>query len=192
MGGCHENGAAVMDCRHSKRWVRHKNPRQASHHGEFKYQAQCEVCGATGAFQAEPPTTNYFIEPDEAKAFKAFKEDQRLQDLKKDQSKRRALIKQMQGEWKDNYNKYLQSEEWKAMREKILERDNYLCQGCMDEKATEIHHFTYENAGDELMWELVSTCARCHAKAHGKPYVDIMELLERKGNLKHDENELPF
>lgn len=64
----------------------------------------------------------------------------------------------------DKYNEYLNSEKWKVKRKKVLERDNYLCQACLTNKAEQIHHLTYNNIYDEPLYELISVCKRCHIK----------------------------
>ena len=64
----------------------------------------------------------------------------------------------------DKYNEYLNSEKWKIKRKKVLERDNYLCQACLTNRAEQIHHLTYNNIYDEPLYELISVCKRCHIK----------------------------
>jgi len=64
----------------------------------------------------------------------------------------------------DKYNQYLNSDKWKFKRKKVLERDNYLCQACLTNRAEEIHHLTYDNIYDEPLYELLSVCKRCHIK----------------------------
>ena len=60
------------------------------------------------------------------------------------------------------YNEYIKSDKWKAIRLKVLKRDNNLCQACLEAPAQDVHHITYENIGDELMYELLSVCRDCH------------------------------
>lgn len=64
------------------------------------------------------------------------------------------------------YNFYLLSSEWRILREAILIRDKYICQFCKQAEATEVHHLTYENLGNESPNELISTCNICHLKKH--------------------------
>ena len=66
------------------------------------------------------------------------------------------------------YKQYLNSELWKFKRKKVLERDNYLCQACLTNKADEVHHLTYDNCYDEPLFELISVCKRCHQKIESK------------------------
>lgn len=63
---------------------------------------------------------------------------------------------------KEFYSEYMKSDKWKAIRLKVLKRDNNLCQACLDAPAQDVHHKTYENIGDELMYELISVCRYCH------------------------------
>lgn len=65
-----------------------------------------------------------------------------------------------------DYKKYLLTPEWRAKRERVLIRDNYLCQGCLSNRANEVHHTTYANFGDELFFQLISLCKECHEKVH--------------------------
>ena len=64
------------------------------------------------------------------------------------------------------YIDYLKSEEWKVLREKILTRDNFICQKCKHEKATSVHHLTYKRLGRELLEDLISVCRSCHFSLH--------------------------
>jgi len=68
------------------------------------------------------------------------------------------------------YRDYLRSDLWGRKRKKILERDDHICQACLTNKATEAHHLTYANLGDEPLFELISLCHRCHEKIENKKY----------------------
>jgi hypothetical protein len=65
---------------------------------------------------------------------------------------------------KNDFEDYYKSEKWMYKREKVLKRDNYLCQSCLDEKAIQVHHLTYDHFGDEPLFDLVSVCLNCHKK----------------------------
>jgi len=65
-------------------------------------------------------------------------------------------------EWFKQHNEYLQTDQWKAIRLKVLKRDNFLCQACLDAPATEVHHLSYNHWRFELMFELLSVCSNCH------------------------------
>lgn len=59
-------------------------------------------------------------------------------------------------------NVYLQSPEWKLKRKLVLERDNYICQACRVNGATDVHHITYGMIGNEPLFNLISVCRNCH------------------------------
>ncbi|MCE5329647.1 hypothetical protein LLG07_04885 [bacterium] len=67
---------------------------------------------------------------------------------------------------KEKYLKYLNSFDWKIKRINVLKRDNYLCQGCLKSKATEVHHLNYNHIYNEFYFELISLCKDCHEKYH--------------------------
>jgi hypothetical protein len=68
--------------------------------------------------------------------------------------------------WWQNYNKYLLTTKWKDKRIAVLKRENDMCQGCHSKKAQHVHHTTYSNLGDELLFQLVALCIDCHSKLH--------------------------
>lgn len=65
-------------------------------------------------------------------------------------------------EWWKAYEIYLQSPEWAAKRLKVFKRANWICEGCGDERATEVHHLSYAHVFHEYLFELVALCRRCH------------------------------
>lgn len=69
-------------------------------------------------------------------------------------------------EWRAWYTSYLASPEWQERRQAVPKREHHLRQGCRQERATEVHHLTYEHVGEELLFELVAVCRSCHEKAH--------------------------
>jgi 5-methylcytosine-specific restriction endonuclease McrA len=74
---------------------------------------------------------------------------------------------QKDGEWWDQYNEHLASEKWQALRQLVFKRDQGICQGCYAAAATQVHHLTYKNVGDEFLWELIAICDECHERYHG-------------------------
>lgn len=72
----------------------------------------------------------------------------------------------------EEYDEYLQSDEWAELRDRVLERDDWLCQGCLVNEATQVHHLTYKNVFEEFAWELKSICEDCHRRVHGLPPID--------------------
>ena len=71
-------------------------------------------------------------------------------------------------EWFTWYNTYLASPQWRKKRAAVLARANGTCEGCRQSPPTQVHHLTYENVGDELLYQLVALCDDCHERAHLK------------------------
>lgn len=64
------------------------------------------------------------------------------------------------------YNGYLQSPEWRARRELVLRRAGGTCEGCGLQPAQHVHHRTYDDVGQELLFQLVALCVPCHERVH--------------------------
>ena len=78
-------------------------------------------------------------------------------------TKRKQFQKQQAfGKFIEEHSKYLKTKEWKMRRGLVLIRDNYLCQSCLDKKATQVHHKSYRYWKNEPLFELVSVCEDCH------------------------------
>ena len=62
------------------------------------------------------------------------------------------------------YKEYLESPEWQALREKVLERDSYLCVCCRLDRATQVHHSDcrLETLTGKNLGSLHSVCDDCH------------------------------
>jgi hypothetical protein len=65
-------------------------------------------------------------------------------------------------EWWKAYNHYLITPTWKKRRALVLKRDDHICQCCLTNRATEVHHLSYAHVGNERLWELQSICKPCH------------------------------
>jgi hypothetical protein len=68
--------------------------------------------------------------------------------------------------WRAKYENYIRSDAWLEKRQKRLIMDRFVCQGCVESKATEVHHQSYANLGNELMFEIISLCKKCHEFIH--------------------------
>ena len=78
-----------------------------------------------------------------------------------------ARLNQARGEQRrDWYHRYLQSPQWQRKRQLVLKRANGICEGCGLNKATQVHHLTYERIGDEMLFDLVAVCDQCHDEVH--------------------------
>lgn len=65
----------------------------------------------------------------------------------------------------EKYKKYLKSHEWKIKSRTVILNAEKICQRCYKEKATEVHHLTYDNIYNEDIDDLIALCSKCHAIA---------------------------
>lgn len=164
-----------MNCEHPEKRLTQRTYSNSVVH--FVY--QCQECGAAlnSVKKSEIPERIKLITP-------AFDEALRTAWQKKLDAKRRESQERAEQEreerndrWRRNYEAYLQSDEWKAKRIKVLERDDYTCQACLERHAHEVHHRSYrfcpvrpsgylDRSFDEPLYHLVSLCAACHHNIH--------------------------
>lgn len=64
------------------------------------------------------------------------------------------------------YSDALKSPEWKSARLKVLKRDGYLCQFCLEHEAIDAHHLSYRYGMIPPMIYLRSVCRECHDRFH--------------------------
>jgi len=68
---------------------------------------------------------------------------------------------------KEEYQKYLQSEHWKNVRERYFDskliKDCYICHSNQD---LNLHHRTYKRLHAERLTDLVPLCSQCHKAVH--------------------------
>lgn len=155
-------------CTHASRIVRKQN---SAGHWMFTY--QCSKCGdidrgriPSGGVWLPKSAINTDIE-----AIPVF-DDALRQSLIRQASEAMHAARQLEREqWWDDYDAYRSTPEWHDKREKVLRRDRYLCQGCLERQAVHVHHLTYERLFQELLCDLVSLCVPCHQLCH--PYKDI-------------------
>lgn len=76
--------------------------------------------------------------------------------------------------YKEDYHKDLESDQWKVKREKILSRDGYKCQWCGSKTNLQVHHKYYNkypNGERVRAWDypdsaLITLCRSCHKRYH--------------------------
>lgn len=77
--------------------------------------------------------------------------------------------------WWDEYQAYLQSEDWQNRRGVVLQRDRHTCQACLRRKATQVHHTTYKYGTAAPLFALISLCSECH------DHITLIDREKRKG-----------
>lgn len=57
--------------------------------------------------------------------------------------------------------------EYQALRNKVLERDDWRCQWCGAGNDLHVHHLKSRGKlGDDTMENLITLCAKCHEACH--------------------------
>lgn len=64
------------------------------------------------------------------------------------------------------YRAYLQSDEWKEVRNLILKRDHASCVICHSTLFLHVHHRHYQTFQKETGEELATLCKGCHSRLH--------------------------
>lgn len=66
-----------------------------------------------------------------------------------------------------SYPEYLQTPEWKRLRDKRLKRDDYQCVRCGSATNLQVHHINYIHKGEpEEIDDTITLCWKCHQKIH--------------------------
>jgi hypothetical protein len=73
---------------------------------------------------------------------------------------------QEEEQWWNEYDEYLNTDEWGRRRSLVMNRAGGMCEGCRERRATQVHHLTYKHVKNEFLWELVAICDICHGRIH--------------------------
>lgn len=88
-----------------------------------------------------------------------------------------------------DYQEQLKRPEWQRLRLKTMERDDWKCRKCGDDKTTlHVHHLRY--APNKLAWEyepsdLVTLCEPCHLLGHRDALIEKMRAATTE-NERHE------
>lgn len=125
---------------------------------------QCRQCGKA----SKDALPSRHLSPAEKMALPRFDETAREAYIaRKSQQRevvRRSARLNRSGPWWERYNAYVKTPQWQDKRVRVLQRDNYVCQGCLKRPATEAHHTKagYDHLEHEPLFELVALCGVCH------------------------------
>jgi len=84
---------------------------------------------------------------------------------------------------REKYAEFLQSDQWHAIRWKILKARGHRCERCHSTKLLDVHHRTYEHGwwtSDPDHYNVL--CRGCHNLEHGRP-VDWSAEKQTRGQL---------
>jgi len=131
--------------------------------GTSHYCYQCIICGKSSPFLKRLDAEKIIASGVPVEPYDEYRQDRYYDDTRASSIAEREADTQKR---RDEYSGYLQSPEWKSIREKVLNRCVWTCEGCGECRATHVHHKTYDNIFDELMFQLVGLCDSCHKKLH--------------------------
>ena len=147
-------------CDHSYKELRRQT------HGAFVL--QCPECGSTCSTSIAHKTLT-IEQRDNAEKFDYERQRSGYDFASESRGVERSHgIKDTESSLAIEYQEYLRSEQWRAKRQMIIKREKNICQGCHNNPIEEVHHATYSNIGDELLFQLVGLCSDCHRRTHKK------------------------
>ena len=131
---------------------------------------QCLSCGVGVGSQL--PTSNGETYASWDTVLEQRIKQQRDAHEKHEQLRRNSWQEQVDREWFEVYNKYLQSRVWKLKRLAVLNRAGCRCECCGTNDAVQVHHTKYpkDYFGLEPLWDLRAVCLDCHRVIH--PHMD--------------------
>jgi hypothetical protein len=167
-----EQEAARIVCLHERTEVR----RFTNKGGAIAIQGQCLNCGIRMgnplkvADRESYPPADPSLEKRFLDAARKARDDVAIRHIDR--------TAKLDEDWNVRYEAYRKTDAWKAIREKVLKRCGYICEGCGDAPAVVAHHKTYAHAFNELLFELVGLCTACHERAHFLDEVEPLEEIE--------------
>lgn len=84
------------------------------------------------------------------------------------------------------YDKKLSSLEWRGLRKKVYERDNWTCKDCgvKCRETIQCHHVVpYRESMDDSMENLITLCRKCHCRRHA----DINRRVRENKRILHSD-----
>lgn len=171
----------MIECKHEKREFR-RFVYQKQGKPDYHKVLQCMICGQR---LKHGTTGNNVWWPKEAGDISLPEEDQSIVDAWRLKHKAelaaetQAKRAKMAEEWKEKHAKYdlyiNTSNDWQNRRHRVLSRAAGVCEACLVQKATQVHHTNYDTLFEEVCWDLRAVCVECHRKIHRHKISEIME-----------------
>ncbi len=160
-------------CPHVKQELRKKIDKS----GQPRLWKQCLVCGSPVGTRVSAKPYNWH----QVAEMPLFDEELRASYLRayfaRYDERRQGEIDRLKRECRDEYRRYLQTPEWQAKRDLVLQREQRVCEGCRVAEATEAHHTSYAHIGEEFLFELVAVCPSCHDRFHESEFSRFLDSL---------------
>jgi len=99
------------------------------------------------------------------RCLKAIETAERREYWKQKSEEAQAQREEDDRQWRQRYNAYLNSPEWREKRRRVLARSP-LCEGCGKRPSIQAHHMTYKRLGREMLFDLRAVCKHCHDEIH--------------------------
>lgn len=81
--------------------------------------------------------------------------------------------------WREEYNAYILSEQWRRIRINVLARADGKCEACEIHRAyLEVHHLHYKTFKNESLTDLVACCPECHKLLDAKRESETFHRIE--------------
>lgn len=156
-------------CKHLNKEIR----RHIFSNGIRVYQYQCVQCGTSiGTYLKHVDVLTIFKDLNDVKDWDKRLEKSYIEKIRNENEtyweERRKKSKEEQQEFDEKYESHMKSDKWMEIRMLKLKQANYICEGCGKERATTVHHFSYNNLGEEFLFELAAVCVACHQRLHPK------------------------
>ena len=133
--------------------------------GARQYGQQCLTCGRFQIMRKSAIHWSQQLQPFDQTLADNYEERRRRcyeRRFQQAQGERLAKAQEDQQAWWDAYAEYLESDQWREKRQRVLARDNFMCQACHRRRATQVHHLTYRHVRNEPLFDLASICDVCH------------------------------
>jgi len=124
---------------------------------------QCMKCGK---LLNTPATSFSKVNQEETHLYNETLADNRKEELQEVKAYYDSLIKGNSGRIRYNtYESYYFTSEWKELRQRAFQRDNFKCVQC-GSNAEQVHHKHYKSFRNEQLDDLVTLCTICHNAIH--------------------------
>ena len=147
-----------MKCEHTNKEIRFKL--DSLSRKLFCY--QCLDCG-------KKVNKGWLPRPEHARSYSPFNEEAAKKRIAAEEYERKKLWYNEKRRQHRQYEDYINnSPKWRRIRLRVLDRCNRLCECCLIEPASQVHHLNYNFLYDEVAWDLKGVCRKCHLKIHGR------------------------
>jgi hypothetical protein len=133
--------------------------------GAVHFRYQCQICGdLIGQAIGKGLVPEHCLSVDE----RLREGYRRRRERERDDIVQRYVQKQKAegSAWREKYAAHLRTPEWRGIRAKVLKRSGGVCEGCGQNRPTQVHHLTYDHIFNEFLFELVAVCDHCHQRLH--------------------------